>query len=208
MKQLFQKHWQMLVNILVSGLLTYGAAYRAVHAWTAEEFDWVEALFFGRNLVLVMIILARQDHVGINKNFLHQVIALIAFFSGIAFDERPATDSVLLDHLSKGIVAVALIMATVSLFNLGRSFGILISIRKIKTRGLYAIIRHPMFLTDILWRVGFTLGNPSVYNAALVIVSSAAYVYRALLEEKYLSQFPEYREYMQRVKYRLIPGVF
>ena len=33
------------------------------------------------------------------------------------------------------------------------------------------------------------------------------YVLRALTEERHLRHYAEYREYMQRVKYRFIPGL-
>jgi protein-S-isoprenylcysteine O-methyltransferase Ste14 len=56
--------------------------------------------------------------------------------------------------------------------------------------------------------VAFILQNPSAYNIALAVVSTAAYVYRAVLEEQFLAQFPEYREYMKRVRYRFIPKLF
>ena len=45
-------------------------------------------------------------------------------------------------------------------------------------------------------------------NLAVFVGSSAAYVYRALLEEKFLAKFEEYRAYVARVRYRFIPGVF
>lgn len=207
-RELLLKYRSTIVNIFLFATLGHAAVYRAYHAWVAQEFNLVEAVFFTHNVLLVMIILARRQHVAINKNVFHQVVPLLAFFSGIAFDDKPTVQTYLLLGISRGVTVVTLVLGAVSLLNLGRSFGILISVRKIKTGGLYSIIRHPMYFTDILWRMGFVLNNPSVYNFALLAASSAAYVYRALLEEKFLSQFPDYREYMQRVKYRFIPGVF
>ncbi|MFC1851988.1 methyltransferase family protein [candidate division CSSED10-310 bacterium] len=65
-----------------------------------------------------------------------------------------------------------------------------------------------MFTIDILWRVGFILSNPSPLNFCILTISIAAYVWRALFEEKFLQNYAEYRDYMQQVKYRFIPGLF
>jgi protein-S-isoprenylcysteine O-methyltransferase Ste14 len=208
MKDIPRNYRATAVNVLLFALLGYGSVYRAYYAWIAEKFDLVEAVFFTHNLILVVVILMRTMHVSINKNTFHQAVALIAFFSGMAFDERPTAQNPFLLGSSQVVTVTALIMGLGALFSLGRSFGILIAVRRVKTGGLYSIVRHPMYLTDILWRLGFVLHNPSAYNLALFIGSSSAYVYRALLEERFLVQFPDYREYMQRVKHRFIPGVF
>ena len=201
------RHGQTLINWFLFATLGYGACYRAWHAWTAESLDFVEIAFFTHNVILVLVILVRQKHRAINGNFFQQAVALIAFFSGIAFDEH-RTSSVVMVDLARGITLMVMLLGTICMFNLGRSFGILIAARTIKTRGLYAIVRHPMYAIDISWRVAFILQNPSAYNIALAVASTAAYVCRAILEERFLAQFPEYREYMQRVRYRFIPNVF
>ena len=65
-----------------------------------------------------------------------------------------------------------------------------------------------MYAIDIFWRLAFIFGNLTVYNLTVVAVSTAAYVYRALLEEAFLKQFTDYRDYMEHVRYRMVPGVF
>jgi protein-S-isoprenylcysteine O-methyltransferase Ste14 len=64
-----------------------------------------------------------------------------------------------------------------------------------------------MYATDILWRVGIALKNPCMVNFVIFLLSSGCYVYRAILEERYLSRWPEYREYMQKVRHRFLPGI-
>ena len=110
--------------------------------------------------------------------------------------------------LSKGVIVLAMGLGILSFLSLGRSFGILIALREVKTGGLYKFIRHPMYFTDILWRGGMVLKNPCMLNLLIFVVSSACYIYRAALEERFLGLQPEYREYMQKVKYRFIPHVY
>ncbi|MFC1851987.1 hypothetical protein ACFL27_17480 [candidate division CSSED10-310 bacterium] len=123
---------QTLVNIFLVLTLGGGSLFRVYQALTASMFDYIEVIYFIRNLVLVIIIMNRLDHLAISKNYAHQSVALIAFFTGIAFDPEPTTDSALLINLSRGVTIIALLLATITLINLGKSFGILISIRQVK----------------------------------------------------------------------------
>jgi protein-S-isoprenylcysteine O-methyltransferase Ste14 len=81
--------------------------------------------------------------------------------------------------------------------------------RGILDTGPYRYIRHPAYATkNLAWWTeslgGF--GNPwqFVYLAGL----NAIYITRAITEERHLSHFQDYRDYMQRVRWRFIPGVF
>jgi protein-S-isoprenylcysteine O-methyltransferase Ste14 len=100
------------------------------------------------------------------------------------------------------------VLGAVCLLNLGRSFGILIALREVKTGGLYSVVRHPMYGTDILLRIGFLVSHLNWRTAAVFVLSTACYVYRAFLEERFLSQGAEYREYVRRVPYRFLPRVY
>jgi len=200
-----RRHWPMIVNVVLVVALGRYAVVKAWEAWDAGQFNFVEVAFAAHNLVMLTLILVRRQHAAIDRSIFRQFVALVAFFSGIAFVKHP-TDALL--GWSQGIMFVAMVLGAITLFNLGRSFGILIAVRKVKTGGLYRVVRHPMYLTDILWRVGYLAGNLCWPNAAIFVASSACYVYRAMLEEKFLSQFPEYQEYKRKVRYRFVPGVF
>jgi protein-S-isoprenylcysteine O-methyltransferase Ste14 len=211
MRELLRKHGQTILNVVLVVALGHYAIQRGAEAlrqaWFERRIDAVETAFFLHNVIMLGFILFRRQHEAIDRNLFHQAVALVAFFSGMAFISAAPPGRVLL-RVSQAVAVIAALLGMVSLVNLGRSFGILVSIRKVKTSGLYAVIRHPMYFTDILWRVGITLKNPCPVNAVFFLVSSGCYVYRGLLEERYLSQWPEYREYMQKVRYRFLPGIF
>ena len=81
--------------------------------------------------------------------------------------------------------------------------------QKVITTGPYAVVRHPMY-SGVLLMYGFSplaLGSywGMISNALLVLLIIA----RIRNEEKVLKQKLEgYREYTQKVKYRLIPGIW
>jgi protein-S-isoprenylcysteine O-methyltransferase Ste14 len=80
--------------------------------------------------------------------------------------------------------------------------------RGIICRGPYRWIRHPAYAAKNLswWLISLPfLSNPAA--CARLLLLNVLYVFRALTEERHLSRDPVYREYMERVKWRFIPGV-
>ena len=81
--------------------------------------------------------------------------------------------------------------------------------QKVISSGPYAIIRHPMYFAFIPLMVG----TPLLLGSWLGAVFGALYMLlvarRAVLEERMLVDSLEgYREYMKRIRYRLIPYVW
>lgn len=75
--------------------------------------------------------------------------------------------------------------------------------------GPYRIVRHPGYAGNILALPGIVLALGSVWTIIPVIVALIIAVIRTALEDKTLQEeLPGYRDYVRRVRYRLIPGVF
>jgi protein-S-isoprenylcysteine O-methyltransferase Ste14 len=92
--------------------------------------------------------------------------------------------------------------------SLTRSFGMVPADRGIKTLGLYAIVRHPMYFGYMVSHIGYLLAVPSIWNTAIYSLAWAFLFGRIILEERLLSENPDYRAYYKKVQYRLIPRVF
>jgi protein-S-isoprenylcysteine O-methyltransferase Ste14 len=86
-----------------------------------------------------------------------------------------------------------------------------LSYKKIQTRGLYGIVRHPATafklaffgLSFFRFRAAYTVAGVLCYLAWTTV-----YVCRILAEEQFLKKFPDYRKYMKKTRYRLVPRVF
>ena len=75
--------------------------------------------------------------------------------------------------------------------------------------GPYRIVRHPGYAGNILALPGIVMALGSVWTIIPVIVALIIAVIRTALEDKTLQEeLPGYRDYVRRVRYRLIPGVF
>ena len=75
--------------------------------------------------------------------------------------------------------------------------------------GPYRIVRHPGYAGNIPPLAGIALALGSVWTLIPVIIALIIAVIRTILEDQTLHQeLPGYREYANRVRYRLIPGLF
>lgn len=88
------------------------------------------------------------------------------------------------------------------------SFGLLPANRGIVSSGAYRVVRHPIYLGYLVADIGFLLANFGLQN---VLVYAGQFVLqggRITLEEKLLSDDPEYRAYRDKVRFRVLPGFF
>jgi protein-S-isoprenylcysteine O-methyltransferase Ste14 len=200
-----KKHRHLILNIYLFLNFAGWGIWQTYQYYLKGTLGYVEISFTIQSLLVGVIILIRRPHQAIQTNLLHQAIAIVAFSSGGAFMGQPATGPQAVKQISQVVIFCANALGAATLLNLGRSFGILIAFRELKSHGLYGMVRHPMYATDILLRVGFLISHFNLFTALVFIVSAGCYVYRAILEERFLMHQPEYREYMKRVKYRFIP---
>lgn len=205
---LFDKYHQPVVNIYIFLNIAGFMVWNYWKNWDSEHFDFIEIAYLLHNILMIVLFLVRRNYKSIDNNLLHQAVATFAFFSGLAFIGQQETDNSNLLMISQWFIGASWVIGIVTLLNLGRSFGVLIAHRQIKTSGLYSIVRHPMYLTDIMFRFGFIISHFNALTIILFVISVAAYVFRAVLEERFLSQTPEYRFYMTKVRFRFIPYIF
>jgi len=81
--------------------------------------------------------------------------------------------------------------------------------QRVVTTGPYAIVRHPLYASSSLYLVGMPLALGSWWGFVGLGVMWPFLIWRLLDEERLLARdLPGYREYQQRVRWRLVPGVW
>jgi protein-S-isoprenylcysteine O-methyltransferase Ste14 len=81
--------------------------------------------------------------------------------------------------------------------------------QKVITTGPYALLRHPMYAGVLVMLVGVPLALGSFWGLLILAVAIPGLIVRILDEEKLLKkELPGYIEYIQKVKYRLIPYIW
>ena len=75
--------------------------------------------------------------------------------------------------------------------------------------GLYRYVRHPMYLGIILGYIGVPLVLGSWWAMVPSAVIVGMFVYRTCREDQMLIEgLQGYAEYTERVRYRLLPGIW
>ena len=76
-------------------------------------------------------------------------------------------------------------------------------------KGPYAIVRHPAYVTGAVAMCGIPLLLDSLLAFAPIVLLCIGIVIRTALEDKtLLAELPGYKEYAEKVRFRLIPGVW
>ena len=81
--------------------------------------------------------------------------------------------------------------------------------QKVIDSGLYSIVRHPMYSVTLLLFLSMPLILGSIYSFLIFLMYPFIIVKRIKGEEKFLEkELDGYREYKQKVRYRLIPFIW
>lgn len=99
------------------------------------------------------------------------------------------------------------VLTQVARVYMGRSFGILPANRGIVSKGPFRWVRHPVYFGWLILSIGYAMSYPNDRNIILIVATLPFMVWRIDQEEAHLSADPEYRSYMDRVPYRLWPGI-
>lgn len=75
--------------------------------------------------------------------------------------------------------------------------------------GPYRVVRHPGYAGNLLPLLGLVLALSSTWTLVPALAALLITLIRTALEDRTLQEeLPGYRDYTQRVRYRLIPGVY
>jgi protein-S-isoprenylcysteine O-methyltransferase Ste14 len=98
-----------------------------------------------------------------------------------------------------GLVALGSALSAYVLYWLGRSFSIMAEARKLVDRGPYAIVRHPLYVTEAIAVLGVVVLHWSLIAVLAFFIHSGLQLRRMWNEEKVLrAAFPEYAAYAER----------
>jgi len=193
---------KVIANVTVVvflGLMAYGC-YRKFH--DSGSFNWLGLLIV--NSIMVAMYVVRRDARSICQS---PFLWLLAFAGTcIPLILLPTAPSISTD-IGNVIQLVGIVAIAASMLSLRRSFGIVPAHRGIRTGGLYNLVRHPLYASELFWMLGFVIANPSGWNIALWVCDCMLQLSRASAEERFLGDDPVYSQYRARVKYRLLPLV-
>ena len=225
MKSLGARAWFALAALTaVMGLLLFVPA-GTVHYWQA----WVYLSIFMGASALTTLDLLRRDPALLERRMrggpmaekrpAQRVIMLGTSLGFIALLVVPA-----LDHrFGWSAVPLALVVAGDLLVAIG--FGLIVRVYRENTfssatidvaedqtvisTGPYAIVRHPMYASALLYLVGTPLALGSYRGLVPLAAMTPLLIWRLLDEERFLAKdLAGYTDYQKRVRHRLVPFVW
>jgi protein-S-isoprenylcysteine O-methyltransferase Ste14 len=163
--------------------------------------------FFAEQMWVVVAYLIRRPARTVSRRRGDWILAFGGTFGGVLF--RPVGA-----HPQWGVTTglilqvVGLTICVASFLALGRSFGFVAADRGLVRRGPYAVVRHPIYASYLLLQLGYVLQSISLRNALVMVLASGCNVGRAVVEDRLLATNDEYFAYRNRVRSRLIPGIW
>ena len=157
------------------------------------------------NSIFVVMYIAKRDATSISQSPALWLLAFVGTCMPLVL--RPTATVSAWAGTGNVLQLVGLSAIATAILSLRRSFGIVPAHRGIRTEGIYNLVRHPLYASELLWMLGFVIANPSAWNIAIWLCDCALQFTRACAEERFLSFDPVYAHYRARVRYRLLPLV-
>jgi protein-S-isoprenylcysteine O-methyltransferase Ste14 len=167
---------------------------------------WTSLLWMASEGLLILLLVIRRESRRLSLHPWDWIVALGGSLTVLLV--RPAATAIAPQFIGVALQLAGTAFEIYAKVFLGRSFGIVAADRGIIMDGPYRIVRHPIYLGYFVTHVGFLLANWSPRNIILYIVVYFFQISRILAEERILRGDESYRSYCQRVRFRLIPGVF
>lgn len=178
-----------------------------IRLWPAEfsPSNWYPVLLLLSEGLVVLLLLIRRPTDRISTRGVDWALAVGGTFVVLLVGQGGPQ---LHGPLGAMLMLIGLVIHVGAKLSLLRSFGVVAANRGVKAGGLYRLVRHPMYAGYMLTHAGFLLVAPSLWNLAVYAVAWAFLIARIYAEEKVLSEDPAYRALKDRVRYRLLPGLF
>jgi len=157
-------------------------------------------------LLVVVLTVVRRRAVVVDRTWTARIVAgaSIVFVPLI----KPAGTPLAPDLATAFVSGIGLSIIIAGKVALGRSFGLMPANRGVVSSGIYRIVRHPIYAGYVVTHAAFLVAHPTPVNLLLLVVSDLSLFVRAVFEERTLALDPAYRDYMDRVRWRLLPGLF
>ena len=225
MRNINAKAWLSLVALaVVMGLLLFVPAW-TIHYWQA----WVYLLIFTGASLLTTLYLMKKDPALLErrmrggptaeKRITQKLIMICTSIGFIALLVVPA-----LDHRSGwsamplSVVVVGDVLVTIGFYFIFRVYkentftSATIEVaedQKVISTGPYAIVRHPMYASALLYLLGTPLALGSFWGLLPFVAMMPFLIWRLYDEESFLAgNLSGYREYQKKVRYRLLPRIW
>jgi len=184
--------------------LFFAMAHRFVTAFLADG-AYINLLYLLDQFIIFAFVLVRRPAQTISRSPYDWALAFGASYLPMLLSPANLSAGLISPAAASSLMLGGVAIHLAAKFTLRRSFGVVAANRKVG--GAYRFVRHPMYTGYVMNHIGFLMVFFSAWNLAVYLVAWVLLYLRAIEEEKFLLQDPQYVDYASKVKARMIPGL-
>ena len=178
--------WPAYIFALPLGARVLGFSRMRPGATLHQQAQWAQELItiVFLTMVVLLFVVRRRTISSQRSTFLPGLVALVGTFilNVVAFmpiDDTTSTTALLMSSL---VVMIGTLFTIWSLLNLGRCFGLFPEVRGLVLTGPYRLVRHPVYLGELISGLGLVLAKPHPVVIALFVAFAALQYGRTVYE--------------------------
>ena len=194
-------------DFLLFGVTAVELTILALLTPTFTLIDWI---YVSQHLIVLAIAMTRAPPAALDRSLATGIAVIVSYaypYAQIIY-LRSAPGELAWAEGGFVLVTLAAFLSAASLITLGSRFGVRPALRSLASKGPYALVRHPMYLSYLLADIGYNLQEWSYGTLLLVVAGWVSLIYRLHAEERVLSRDARWANYTARVRYRLVPGLW
>jgi protein-S-isoprenylcysteine O-methyltransferase Ste14 len=191
-----------LFSIIVATLWSIFVA-RHIDAYLTSG-KWSLLVFCFSESLQALLFLIRRSPKQVSVDLFDWLVAIGGTAAPLFF----VPGGVVISSVGEYLVIVAVVFQILGVLSLNRSLAVVAANRAIKTRGMYAFVRHPLYMSYFPLFFGYLIYNASPVNFVITVFAIALIFLRIEAEEKLLLNDQEYQAYAHKVRWRLLPFVY
>ena len=159
--------------------------------------------------LIIFLYFLRSQARSTSRSHITNLLAIVATFIPftLPFLGKPPLNKAETLLVANVIIIISIVLSIFTLGSLGKSFSIIPQARKLIKTGPYKVVRHPLYVSELIGVLGLVLAGLTIPKIAIFLLLVALQVYRAFQEENLLvNVFPEYKPYSSKTS-RFIPGI-
>ena len=188
-------------------LVVIAAVFFSVHGKHVAHGSLSNLPFAVEQGILVVIFLTRRRSQKTSSRPADWLFATTGGWLPLAAQVHPAPTP-FAGYFGTALQSVGLMLAIIGFLYLGRSFGVVAANRGLKVNGPYRFVRHPIYFAHTLTLTGFLVANFAAVNVVIFVVVVFSHLMRIRAEERILLETANYATYRERVRWRLLPGIY
>ena len=194
-------------DFLLFGVTAVELTILALLTPTFTLIDWI---YVSQHLIVLVIAMTRAPPSAQDRSLATGVAVVVSYAYPYAqlIYLRLAPGEIAWPEGGFVLVTLAACLSAASLVTLGVRFGVRPALRGLTTKGPYALVRHPMYLSYLIADIGYNLQEWNAGTALMVVAGWVSLIYRIRAEERILSLDAEWQTYAARARYRLLPGIW